>query len=402
MSSNPITIDSPEAPSDLAPHRSESRPLRVLQFISTLETGGAAKGTVELVHALEKRDDIEVRLCAIGNTHSLVDTSHLRHAPIDLGCSVHSRRWTLRRWRRIRRLVREFHPDIVHSHLWPTAREVAWAIRGLGLPHLVHIRDTPPSFVDDRWQSRLKKHWLRWTLNSPDTRFVAVSRAAREYSIRHLDLSPDRVSVIVNGIDITPFLNMTPCRSARPSEEIVIGTMARLSASKGLHHLIEACRLLAETKHSFRLRIAGEGTERYRLNDQATRAGLASRLQFLGNVNSIVDFLQSLDVFVFPSLAAEGLPRVLLEAMAAGLPVVTTDCEGVDDIAGLKQHGIVVPKHDAAALARGIEYFLNHPQERFARGRNAREAVRERHSIERVCDEVVGHCRATCNSHYGD
>lgn len=367
---------------------STQRPLRVLQFISTLQLGGAAKGTVELVHALEQRDDIEVRLCALGNTHSPVEVSQLRNTPIDLCCPVSLRRLTLRRWRRIRRVVRDFQPDIIHSHLWPTAREVAWATSGLRLPHLVHIRDTPRAFAENRWQSRIKKQWLRYSLSSRLTLFVAVSDAARDYAIRNLGLPPDRVSVVVNGVDIAPFTEIARRRTSKPSGEVVIGTAARLSPSKGVADLVEAFRQLALSGRNVRLRIAGEGDERSALEEQCREFGIDSRVTFLGGIESMPMFLLSLDVFAFTSLA-EGLPRVLLEAMASGIPVVTTDCEGVENIGSLAQCGAIVPRGDTSAMAAAIESLIQDPEKRIRCGKIASTAVERGHSIERVCNEVM-------------
>jgi len=110
----------------------------------------------------------------------------------------------------------------------------------------------------------------------------------------------------------------------------------------------------------------------------------------------MAEFLESLDVFALSSLA-EGLPRVLLEAMAAGLPVVTTDCEGVGNISGLRECGTIVSKGDPPAIARAITELLDDADERSRRGRLAVEHVRRAHSIDRVCRDVVEEYRRIAN-----
>ncbi len=373
--------------SELSAHSRRGRPLRVLHFASTLESGGAAKGIVELARSLEELA-VETQLCSIGNTHSLVDTSVLRHTPVDLGCSVHNRRIVWHRWRRIREVVLRFKPDIIHSHLWPTAREVAWSTVGLVIPHLVHIRDTPQSFVSKRWSSRAKKRWLRYSVSSNRTQFVAVSDAARNHTIWNLGIERNRIAVVVNGVDLAPLLKVAEKRTYVSSRQAIVGTAARLVPSKGIRDLIEAFRQLTENGHRIKLRIAGDGSERARLQEQCVHAGLQSSVEFLGNVDYMPGFLASLDLFVLPS-HSEGLPRVLIEAMATGIPVVTTNCEGVDNVAGLQDFGIVVPKRKPEALATAIQVYLNSSEMRRTHGESAMKSVREAHSISRVSREIL-------------
>jgi len=370
--------------------------MRIIHVIAARRSAGAEKGALELVQALENHQSLRLVLCAIGPAISELDISPLRSPFIELGCPVHSRRQWFARWRRIRGLIDEFQPDVVHSHLWPTAREVAWALSGRNIPHMVHIRDTPPSFVSPRWQSRWKKCWLRYSLSGKSTQFVAVSHDAAKYAATHLGIDSSRMTIVVNGADLSAYLAVK--RKAVPvvGQMLVVGTAARLAPEKGLDDLLRAFATLAESRKNITLRIAGSGSDLSRLKSLAADLGVLSRIDFVGHVGEMSEFLASLDLFAFPSIAAEGLPRVVLEAMASGLPVVSTDCEGVEDIAGLKELGMIVPKRDPGALANAIAWFADHPEKRQSRGQQSREAVRNRHSIEWVTANILTQYKRIC------
>jgi glycosyltransferase involved in cell wall biosynthesis len=133
-------------------------------------------------------------------------------------------------------------------------------------------------------------------------------------------------------------------------------TLARLDKQKGLHYLLEAAALIPEAMFV----LAGEGPERPALEAQTRALGLNHRVVFLGYRDDVGDLLASCDLFVLPSLF-EGLPLSVLEAMAAGKPVVATAIGGTDEAIVHGETGLLVHPADPVALARAIRTAVSDP-----------------------------------------
>jgi glycosyltransferase involved in cell wall biosynthesis len=158
-----------------------------------------------------------------------------------------------------------------------------------------------------------------------------------------------------------------------------IGALGRLHRNKGFDVLLDAAALLHDRGRAFSLTIAGDGPELDRLKAQAAAIGLADRVRFPGWVEPRPAF-QDMDVFVSAS-RVEPFGLVIIEAMAAGVPVVATDIDGPHDILRGGELGDLVPKEDTAALANAIEAVLDAPQEALSRARRAAAAAVETYSM---------------------
>jgi glycosyltransferase involved in cell wall biosynthesis len=175
---------------------------------------------------------------------------------------------------------------------------------------------------------------------------------------------------------------------------MVLG-VGRLVEKKGFADLIEACAHLARRGTDFRCRIIGTGELEADLQAQVERLGLEDRVELVGPQPQaqVARELSQAAVFAAPCLIGEdgnrdGLPTVLLEAMAVGTPCISTDVTGIPEVLHHQHTGIIVPQHDPAALADAIQQLLCDSELRCALARNARQLIEERFDIRRNAAHV--------------
>ncbi|WP_224826191.1 glycosyltransferase family 4 protein [Cognatishimia sp. MH4019] len=185
-----------------------------------------------------------------------------------------------------------------------------------------------------------------------------------------------------SGVDTARF---TP-KTAAPGSQIRFLFVGRLLRSKGLVVLADATRRLRNRGHAFTLSVLGPMDTN---PDAITAAELdawqrGDVLQYLGETRDVAPYLAATDVFVLPTMLREGVPRTILEAMASGLPVITTDAPGCGETIEDGVSGLVVPAGDADALAAGMERFLTTPELVTQMGEAARERVCARNDVELI------------------
>jgi glycosyltransferase involved in cell wall biosynthesis len=216
--------------------------------------------------------------------------------------------------------------------------------------------------------------------------FVAVSSETADVARRRREVDPARLSVVANGIALERF-GPDPARGARLREALgatgafVVGTVGRAAPEKNQALLIRAMApLLGPTT---RLVIAGDGPSLPALRELAIALGVAGFVHLLGNRTDVPDVLRALDVFVLSS-TTEGLPLVIPEAMATGLPVVATRVGGVPNVIDDGRTGFLVPSEDVEALRSRLAALRDDPAARRALGATARATALERFSSERM------------------
>jgi glycosyltransferase involved in cell wall biosynthesis len=167
-----------------------------------------------------------------------------------------------------------------------------------------------------------------------------------------------------------------------------IGVVARLSPEKGHAHLFRAFRRFLQRGFEAEMLVVGEGSLRESLQQLAARLGIADRVQFSGLVPNVPEFLRSVAISVLPSLAAEGLPLTILEAMATGLPVVATDVAGAGEVIEDGVSGLLVPPGDEQALADALARLAADDALRARMGSTAVAVVQERFSFETIAHRM--------------
>ncbi len=247
-------------------------------------------------------------------------------------------------------------------------------------------------------------HWHGFTRFSRKRRFIcrvlgrftdlslAVSRGVRDYLVAQGGLNPAKVRVVANGVDIAAIAAARPGAAVRrelglPEGVPVIGLVGRLDHwGKGHQELFAAMASLM-ARHPVCALIVGGGRRIDEVRALAAGLGLADAVHFLGERHDVPDLLNAMDIFVLPSYS-EGLSLALLEAMAAGLPVVATAVGGTPEVVTDGDNGLLIPPRDAGALAGALERLLTDPALARHLGANARAQVREHFSLDRLGWEI--------------
>ncbi|MBI1957546.1 MAG: glycosyltransferase family 4 protein [Candidatus Niyogibacteria bacterium] len=294
------------------------------------------------------------------------------------------------------RIFRRERPDIVHLNSSKMAFLGAPAARLAGIPLVVFTAHGWP-FNEERprWQRTALRAALFFALLFPH-RIIAVSQAVRN-DIRRFPGATRKTAVIHNGIGPAAFLSREESRArlierearlARiPANAPWIGINAELHKSKGIVYAIQAAAILAK-ETPFVLCIISGGEEYEALKRQISDAGLAERVFLLGYVDAASRYLKAFDIFLLPSVT-EALGYVLLEAGAAGLPVVASRVGGIPEIIEHEKTGLLVPPRDPEALERAMKFFIAHPDGARRIGENLRQKIASQFSLEKMAEQTL-------------
>ena len=242
--------------------------------------------------------------------------------------------------------------------------------------------------MSPRWGAALRRLELRHIVANSQVRFVSVSSAAADFTARALSLDCRRIQTVLNGVELDAFLAVRPL-CPHPERRFVIGCAGRLIADKGFDIVLTAISRIGLPRDQFLLRIAGSGSGEPALRELAHTLGIAESVEFLGHVTDMPQFMAGIDLFVHASVAAEGLSRALIEAQAAGRPVVTSDHAGAREAIDNEVTGVIVPAGDPSALARAIDSFINDSAQWLAMGTAGRERAARVFSAQRVVNELT-------------
>jgi glycosyltransferase involved in cell wall biosynthesis len=204
---------------------------------------------------------------------------------------------------------------------------------------------------------------------------ICNSRQVAEFAERHYAARSDRVRVVYNGVDAARFAG-----TRRSHDGLRVGTIGRIEAQKNVGMFLRAAREVAAVHPDARFEIAGTGSLLDEMAGVARELGLADRVRFLGPVADVPEFLAGLDQFWLTS-DWEGTPNVVLEAMAAGVPVIATAVGGTPEIVDSDRTGILIDAGDVAALVAAACRLMHDRRAAEEMGERARSAVKERFSI---------------------
>jgi glycosyltransferase involved in cell wall biosynthesis len=356
-------------------------PFRVVHVITRLDPGGSATSTLLTVDGLAgayqqslvygRTRQATPLLAALRGRVELVELPALVREPAPLRDA--------RACRALYRLMRRSRPDLVHTHTSKAGilgRLAAWLA---GVPRIVH---TPHGHVFHGYAGRLRTrgfvHLEGWAARVTDRIVGLTDQEARDH-LAHGIGRPEQFVTIPSGIDLAPFDkphdggHALRAALGLPAAARIVGAVGRLEPIKGHRHLVEAFAELAPRVPDLYLVLVGDGECEAALRARLEAAGLGARVRFLGWREDVATVLPALDVFAFPSLN-EGMGRALVEAMAAGRPIVAARAGGIPEVLADGAAGLLVPAGEGPALARAIERLLADP----ALGAQLGEAARRR------------------------
>ncbi len=356
-------------------------PTRLMMVLTSAVRGGVEEVALGL---LQRLDPSEFRL-SIAAPPALLDqlAPDLAGVRVD-ALAVDAESFTrVGQLRRLAAFMRRMGPDVVNPHLFRSTAVAAPLARATGRARVVetyHGREAwrqgtlRGRFVADRLVARLV------------TRVIAVSRGAADFLIHGKGYPERKVLVIPNGRDLTRFTpgahrDAVRAELALGQDTPVVGVVGRLETQKGHVYLLDAWTEVIRARPDARLLVVGEGSLRGELARQARGAHIDESVIFMGFRSDIPRILDATDVLALPSLH-EGMPLTVIEAAAAGRPVVATAVDGTPEVVRDGETGYLVPPADPAALAKALLALLGDADTARRMGREAHRWAHERFDID--------------------
>ena len=346
---------------------------KILIIINNLGIGGAERLVVDDINEMTSMS-LDITLITLKQEPRESFYGELRLKKGKVFCLPFKGFSDIRAWFRLIRLIRELNPDLVVTHLWFTNVVGRVGAKLAGVSNII-------SFEHNVYDSlKSKKMFLLDKLLSPLSRkIIAVSEAVKQ-SLVHHGINKKRIEVILNGIDLSRFQFTGRNLSIRkelgiPDEAFVFIFIGRLIRQKGVDILLEALRNISGAY----LLLVGGGVERHTLEEQCLSLGLRERIIFLGRRLDAAELIKASDCFVLPS-RYEGLPMVLVEALASGIAIVVTDFHSAREVIEDETNGLIVPRENPDALTKAMARLMNDKDLRDKLSFNAKIS-RERFSI---------------------
>jgi len=316
--------------------------MKILHIIPNLGVGGTEKMLLELCRNSTKTHSV-VSLKFGGPTMEALVQNNIQVTA--LGSPDGFLAGTLdlpRLYFGLKKIIRETSPDIVHT----------WLTRANTIGRLA-ARCFPGKVISSLRVIESEKKYHLWVERCTQKRADIVTvncTPLKDFAVREIGIPEEKIRVIFNGIEIPPPL--PDFAEKRPGQTVILGTMGRLHKQKGLDIFLRAVKIVAQEYAHCLFHIAGDGPEHEALKNLAQELGVQDKVIFLG-IEKSPEFFKNIDIFVLAS-RWEGMPNVILEAMAYKKGIVSTNVGGVTDLLEDQIHGLLVPPENPEALARAM------------------------------------------------
>jgi glycosyltransferase involved in cell wall biosynthesis len=224
---------------------------------------------------------------------------------------------------------------------------------------------------------------------------VTGGEKTKQELIERDGLSPARVAAFPIGLDIAFFCPAPPAHDLRvelglPKGHLLVGLISYLRSYKGHEYFVEAAGIIAAKRNDVTFIIVGEGPEEFSIRKLIERLNVPDRIRMLGFRDDLLNVFRSFDVFAIPSVEGDTIPQVVMQALAVGIPVVSTTVGSIPDVIIDGETGFVVPPRNAGALADRIVRLLDDAELRARMGAQGRSLVQRSYSLEKMLDRLEG------------
>ena len=333
--------------------------MKTLHIIPNLSKGGAERLVTDIVRELSTREGIEVRLVLFREeiAYDIDDIQHLIHIiPSSVQLSL---------WRKIKyhiaelqQFLEDFQPDIIHSHLFE-AEIVSRSCCYPSAKWFSHGHDNMRQFsaknkrLKERITQQFEKHYLtkRYEINHGN-QFIVISKHSEAYFKKNIQKSP--IYLLPNAINFNKFVNSKIKQEERHRIQLI--SVGSLTTLKNHKFLIDVAEHLKQRNVHFQMTVLGDGPLKNELEELVKLKQLNGKVFFLGNQEKVEEFLWQSTIYLHSSLS-EALGLTLLEAMAAGLPVITLDGGGNRDLMVEGKNGFLIEEENAALFVEKILYL---------------------------------------------
>jgi glycosyltransferase involved in cell wall biosynthesis len=351
--------------------------IRVVHIVPMLSPGGAERVAVHIVRGLNRQRYEPVVISYAGRMDCDLDLL-LDDAGIEVRYLGKRPGFDYRMYRRLHPVLKECRPDIVHTHLH---------VLRYALPFLLLLKRAALLHTVHNLAEREIEPRARWIQRCAFKRGVVPVAVAKEVavSLEHLYRIPP-CRVISNGIPTNQYASPQIRRKdwrkkvGFGAEDVLFVCVARFAPQKNHALLLRAFAQGPASDPKARLVLVGEGVLQEKLEQQANELGVTCQVHFLGVRTDIPDLLGAMDVFVLSS-DYEGNPLSVMEAMASGLPIVSTAAGGVPDLFENGREGFLVPPGDVRGLAGGMVFLLRDGEARRSLGMEAARRARENFDV---------------------
>ena len=357
---------------------------RVLHLITSFEIGGTERQAVELLKRLDA-ERYDVRLAVLRNDGPFYSEIEARFPDVpEFPLTSFYDANALKQLLQLRRLMLRDRIDILHAHDFYSSFIGAAAARLSGVRVIACQRHLKLS-------DRRAHKWATRVIHRLAHRILVNSEAIRDYIIEHDSAPLGKIVVIRNGV--VPVTSSTD-----PSDELrrelgldagstLVGMVARLQEVKGHRFFMEAASRVLHSRPETHFVLVGDGPLRTEIESQSAALGITDHVHLLGDRADVSRLVGAFDLLVLASLH-EGLPNAVMEAMAAGVPVVATSVGGTKELIADGKTGYLAPPSDSAALADRIQFALGDEVHREEIVSAARRRITSAFGIERMVESV--------------
>ena len=360
--------------------------IKILNVLTDSNIGGAGRLLVNYLHNFDRtRFDSAVVLpkgsrlipAVRAEGYDVIETEYGRDES-----------WDRRAVRELRRIIRDYQPDIVHTHSSLSARVAAWQC---GVPARFYTRHC--AFEPSKKLTSFPGKQINGLMNRVlSTDIVAVADAAKK-NLTDTGVPADMITVIINGVE--------PLRETSPEEndalrerlgigreDFVCGIVARLEDYKGHAYLLQSAKTVVEARPGTVFLIVGEGTERERLEKRAAELGIAGQVIFTGFCDDVAPYYGIMNLNLNCSWGTETSSLALSEGMSVGVPAVATTYGGNPYMITEGVNGLLVPEKDAPAMADAVLRIMDDPELLKRLSDGARRLYREKFTAKAMTEQL--------------
>lgn len=360
---------------------------KILHLITGLEIGGAEKMLLKILPKIQNNFDNKV--CTLLKDGPV--GKELRKAGIKIYHLDFSVLNSIKSILKFRKIIREFQPDILTTYL------IHSDLFGRIFGQLFGIK----TIICSQRGSLLNWEWLRVIDRLTKflvTKYIVQTETAKKELMKKLNLPGNKFEIIPNSIDLKEYefkidKNKKKAELKINLDNLNIICVSNLRTGKGHKYLLEAfentfCHSIASRNPAPNLLIVGDGDQKEKLLQQIKNYKSKNNIYFLGNRSDVKDILKISDIFVLPTLA-EGMSNAILEAMASGLPIITTNIPENKELIENKKTGFLIPVKNSKKLADKIIYLLENDNKRKDTGERAKNKIAENFETKKVIKKMA-------------
>ncbi|MDO9464863.1 MAG: glycosyltransferase [bacterium] len=363
------------------------KPVRILRIVPSLEMGGVERTLTSILPRLDKCQ-YKVYLCCLFKRDKLADIMESLGIPIikfRMRARLDFDGKYIAGILRLARLMKKMQIDIVHTHLYRANLAGRIAAKLAGIPVIITNEHNIDSWK--KFPQRLSDRVLAGITN----KIIAVSDAVKDFYVKKIGISEDKIITIYNGVDISKFQTYVNINKKREEfgikpDEKIITIIGRLQQQKGHVYFLKAAQIIRKKKPNVKFLVVGDGPLESQLKTASDDLGISKNVIFTGLREDIPQILAMSDISVLTSLR-EGFSITVLESMAAGKPVVVTDVGGNSEVVKHGETGFIIPPQSPEDLALYSLNLINNQELAKKMGEEAEKRVLN-FSIDRMVEKT--------------